>query len=590
MGREAKPRIRLFGPPTFHPFLLLDVPFWVAAVLFALVLRFEFNLTKVDFSVGVVAGLFVGIVHGIVGIIGGLYREKFVRGSLDEFVGLSAAAVIAAALLLPLNFFVGLDFGLPRSILVIALPFFLILSGFLRLTGRILSRAPSKSRGAQNALIYGAGDLAQLLVPQLLADPSAKYFPVGLLDDDPAKSGRWISGVRVKGGLENLAVVARKQDADVLIVAISSADSQMLEKLESMCFPLGISVVLLPTLSEMLEGAMQAVPLRELGIEELIGRRAVSIDSQSVKSYVTGSTVLVTGAGGSIGAELCKQVSRFEPKRIVFVDHDETGLQHVQLIVNKRGLMDSPDMFLVDIRDLASVEEIFRLVKPDVVFHAAALKHLPALEKFPREAWKTNVIGTLNVLRAAAESGVSRFVNISTDKAADPTSVLGLSKKIGEELTSWFSTNSDGLYHSVRFGNVAGSRGSLIPTFQTLLEQGLPLVITDPEATRYFMTIPEACQLVLQAGSEEGQNVILVLDMGAPVRILDIAQRMIEMSGKKVDITFSGLRKGEKLHEDLWARGENVRPSSHPLISRIDSPPTDPASLGDWTSYFLVKN
>ena len=270
----------------------------------------------------------------------------------------------------------------------------------------------------------------------------------------------------------------------------------------------------------------------------------------------------------------------------MFLDRDETGLQQAQLAVTKSGLLDSADLFLADIREKSVIDGIFADVSPEVVFHAAALKHLPALERFPHEAWKTNVLGTSNVLAAAARSGVLQFVNISTDKAADSSSVLGHSKKLAEELTSWYSSRSSGFFHSVRFGNVLGSRGSLVPTVKYLIEIGGPVTITDSEATRFFMTIPEACQLVLQAGSETTRNSILILDMGEPVKILDIAHRMIDMSGKNVSIEFAGLRPGEKLHEELISLEEVAESSDHPMIWRVASNELDPKDLEKFEKRF----
>lgn len=352
---------------------------------------------------------------------------------------------------------------------------------------------------------------------------------------------------------------------------------------------LGKEVLILPSFSEILESKSPALPLRMLGIEDLVGRRAVTINSQAIETYIRDSTVVVTGAGGSIGVELCRQVARHSPKKLVFLDRDETGLQQAQLAVSNSGLLDNSDFILADIREEHTITKVFSNLRPDVVFHAAALKHLPVLERFPHEAWKTNVLGTANVLKAAANSNVSVFVNISTDKAADPVSTLGRSKRIAEELTAWYGSLTGSPYLSVRFGNVLGSRGSLVPTLAHQIESGGPVTITDPQATRYFMTVPEACQLVLQAGSETDDGAILVLDMGEPVRILEIAEKMIEMSRKKIDITFTGLRQGEKLHEQLHSKVEERQPSTHPLIWKVRSPKLSPKKLPTLEKDFLPK-
>jgi dTDP-glucose 4,6-dehydratase len=261
------------------------------------------------------------------------------------------------------------------------------------------------------------------------------------------------------------------------------------------------------------------------------------------------------------------------------LDRDETGLQLAQIAVTGNGLLETDDIILADIREPKVLTQIFKERKPDVVFHAAALKHLPVLEQFPEEAWKTNVLGTKNVLEASEKASVKTFINISTDKAADPSSVLGKSKKLSEGLTSWFAHKNQRKYLSVRFGNVLGSRGSMLPTFTALIEQGGPVTITHPDVTRFFMTIPEACQLVLQAGAIGRPQDVLILDMGEPVKILDVAQRMIDISGKKIDIVFTGLRPGEKLHEELYGENEKNEVLSHPLISHAKAEPISPEKL-----------
>ncbi|MCL2465528.1 MAG: polysaccharide biosynthesis protein [Micrococcales bacterium] len=288
----------------------------------------------------------------------------------------------------------------------------------------------------------------------------------------------------------------------------------------------------------------------------------------------------MTGAGGSIGQELCAQIHRFGPGELIMLDRDETALQAVDMKVFDTGLLNTPETVLADIRDSEALLAIFEDRRPDVVFHAAALKHLPMLQRFPDEAWKTNVVGTLNVLRAAKAVGVQTFVNVSTDKAADPTSVLGYSKRLAERLTASMVNGTGSRYLSVRFGNVLGSRGSMVPIFTQMIEQGGPVTVTDPEVDRYFMTIPEACELVLQAGGIGRPGEVLILDMGRPVKIYDIARRMIGMSGRKnVQIVFTGLRPGEKLHEDLVSEGEDAERPFSPLISHAHVEPVQPEDL-----------
>jgi dTDP-glucose 4,6-dehydratase len=420
-----------------------------------------------------------------------------------------------------------------------------------------------------------------LLIPQLRSDSKSRYVPVGLIDDDIRKKRLWIDSVPVLGTWNDLEVIHRRTDAKVVIVCIAHVDSAFLRRIEADCRVLDLQVIVLPPLVDVVQGRAGLNDLKSLTIEDLVGRRAIEIRVADIDGYISGKRVLVTGAGGSIGSELCRQIAQFSPERLLMLDRDESGLQLAQIDVTGHGLLDSDDVLLVDIRDEAALNRIFLTERPEVVFHAAALKHLSVLERHPDEAWKTNVLGTLNVLNAARSAGVTTFVNISTDKAADPSSVLGASKKLTEGLTSWFGQDVSARYLSVRFGNVLGSRGSLIPTFEKLIERGGPITVTHPDATRYFMTIPEACQLVLQSGASGRTQDVLVLDMGKPVKILDIAVKMIEASGKKIEVVFTGLRPGEKLHEDLFGfeeRGEFIHDD---LISSAHVPPVSPGELED---------
>jgi FlaA1/EpsC-like NDP-sugar epimerase len=333
----------------------------------------------------------------------------------------------------------------------------------------------------------------------------------------------------------------------------------------------------LPPVSELVGGAVSSHDIRDVSEADLLGRHQVETDVDSVAAYLTGKRVLVTGAGGSIGSELCRQIHRYSPASLVILDRDESLLHDVQLSIDGRALLDSPDLVLADIRDAGAIERVFATHRPQVVFHAAALKHLPLLERHPDESVKSNVLGTLTVLRAAQRHGVQRFVNISTDKAADPTSVLGYTKRIAERLTAHVAAETGGAFLSVRFGNVLGSRGSVLPTFRAQVEAGGPITVTDKDVTRYFMTVEEAVQLVVQAGAIGRPGEALVLDMGEPVRINDVARRLAARASRPVQVAYTGLRPGEKLHEQLLGLGEADSRPIHPLISHVCVPPLDPA-------------
>ncbi len=373
--------------------------------------------------------------------------------------------------------------------------------------------------------------------------------------------------------------VAREAGAEILIFAIARADAALIRKVSDDADAAGLRLLVLPLLADILEGHAQLGDLRDVSIDDIIGRHPIDTELESIASFITDKRVLVTGAGGSIGSELCRQLVRFSPAEIIMLDRDETGLQGSQIALFGHGLLDTKEVVLADIRDADTIEEIFLNRRPEIVFHAAALKHLPMLEQYPNEAWQTNVLGTLNVLNAAKAAGVATFVNISTDKAANPTSILGHSKRLGEKLTAWFAGDTKMSYLSVRFGNVIGSRGSMLPTFTSQIEAGGPLTLTHPDVTRYFMTIPEACQLVIQAGAIGSPGEVLILDMGEPVRIMDVAERMIAKSGREIGIVITGLRHGEKLHEELVGLGENDERPIHPKISHTGVPALSPDEL-----------
>lgn len=559
--------------------LVFDIAAWFVAVLLAASSRYDFNLSQMNFLPIFIICVLSALLQTGIGILLHLYRGRFKIATFDELKVLIITTILVG---LPLGIcvlVVGNGIGVPRSTVLLATPIFLMLSGSIRVVRRFIQSTKIDDSPKQRTLIYGAGYMAESLIPQLLSDPKSHFLPVGLLDDDNSKRNRWINGVPMLGEWKHLPGIVKSTGAKVVIVCIARADASFMKKIDHDSRAVGVKAIVLPTLDQVLRGNTSINDLRALSIEDIVGRRPIDTDVEPIASYLTDKVVLVTGAGGSIGAELCKQISRFGPSKLLMLDRDETGLQLAQLGVSGHGLLDTKDILLADIRDQVVIESLFDSHRPEVVFHAAALKHLPVLEQFPEEAWKTNVLGTLNVLKAAESSGVKTFINISTDKAADPTSILGKSKKVAEGLTSWFAQENDSKYLSVRFGNVLGSRGSMLPTFSALIESGGPVTITHPDVTRFFMTIPEACQLVLQAGAIGRPQDVLILDMGEPVRILDIAQRMIEISGKQIDIVFTGLRPGEKLHEDLYGEEEASAVLVHPLISHSKTTPISPDSL-----------
>lgn len=547
---------------------LLDVLVWSVAIVSAQVLRFDFDPFKININSTM---LLLGIT-ALLQLLGGwlfwLYRGRFGVGSFDEVRALFFNTVAIMVVDVIVVLLLGYAGGIPRSTMIIASPIAFSLMGLTRYLIRLSSERKLKPGAtAQRTIVLGAGYVGTLTVQRLLTDAAADFSPVAMLDDDPAKQNYEVRGVRVAGGLDQLKRVADETGATTLIVCIGLADASLLRRINDLARAAGVKVLVLPPFERILDNPSAFSDLREISIEDLIGRHPVRLDLKSIADYLKDARILVTGAGGSIGAELCRQLVHFGPSELIMLDRDETGLQQTQISIHGHGLLDTKDVVLADIRDASALKRIFDERRPTVVFHAAALKHLPMLEQYPEEAWKTNVLGTLNVLEASQAVGVQTFVNISTDKAANPTSVLGHSKRVAEKLTAGMSEKTGMRYISVRFGNVIGSRGSMLPTFTALIEAGGPLTITDPEVTRFFMTIPEACQLVIQAGGVGRPGEVLILDMGEPVRILDVAERMIEQSGKDIEIVFTGLRHGEKLHEELVGAGESDERPFHPKIS-----------------------
>lgn len=564
---------------------MLDGLIWPLAVIAAVLLRFELEVELVRWPITIAVGVIAGITHVLIGLLLGLYRGKFRYGTFEELRALIATTVIVAVAMTGFVTVLTPAYGVPRSATVIAAPISLILMfGVRYLTRASNERSMKPSDDAEPALIVGAGHAGEMIVRTMVTDPNSLLRPVGLLDDDLGKKRLQLHGVPVLGRTDEIAHFAAQTGAESLVIAIASADAPLLRRLSDDAERAGLRVLVTPSVQDLPAGLVSASDLRSIDIEDLLGRHPVNTGVESIAGYVTGRRVLVTGAGGSIGSELCRQLQKFGPKELLMLDRDETALQETQIAISGHGLLNTNDTILADIREPDALQRVFEQHRPEVVFHAAALKHLPMLERYPEEAWKTNVLGTLNVVNAARSVGVERFVNISTDKAANPTSALGHSKRVAEKITAWAGEETGKLYLSVRFGNVIGSRGSMLPTFQRLIESGGPLTVTHPDATRYFMTIPEACQLVVQAGGIGRSGEVLILDMGQPVRILDVARRMIAMSGKNIEIVFTGLREGEKLHEELVGDHEHLDRPFHSQISHtlVDSITPERLDLDVW--------
>ncbi len=511
----------------------------------------------------------------LVGIATGLYRRRWLPFSFEE-VGVASLTTGIAGLLVVLTGYA--LHGHPRGPVV----WFTASVGMAVLAVRYARRLSARWRRSALAksrtplVVVGAGEGGARAIRAMLNSTDGPYRPVALLDDDPASAHRRIMGVRVRGTTTDLAEVAKAVHASAVLIAIPSASPELLQRIHRAAQAARLETLVLPPVQQLM-GSGSTAEMKAYNDEDVLRRKMVSLDMTPVRELISGKRVLVTGAGGSIGSELSRQLAGLDPASLVLVDHDDSLLHAVH---RSLGMADTACQELADIRDRTRLSEIFETHRPEIVFHAAALKHVPALESAPIEGWKTNVLGSRNVLAAAEAAGVQQFVNISTDKAADPVNVLGRTKRMAEHLTAAVAERTGHRYVSVRFGNVIGSRGSVMETFQYQIDSGGPVTVTHPDVTRFFMAVREAVRLTLQAATIGSPGEVLVLDMGAPVRILDVARQLVEQSGRPIEIVFTGLRPGEKLHEVLTAPGESASRPRHPLIDHVRVPPMWP-ELGD---------
>ena len=499
------------------------------------------------------------------------------------------AAVVATFLVFTL-----LDFhpaAVPRGIWIVDLLLVLAFVMGVRLLARTLIERPSArsivARGKE-VLIVGAGDAAQLILREMQRNPSIGYTPIGLVDDDPRKKNLRLHGIRVLGTTDDLPELIRERKPDELLIAIPSTSGDVRERIVEMARVERVPVKTLPGLHELITGDLNlAGQIRPVEVEDLLGREPVDTDVEAIAGYLSGEVVLVTGAGGSIGSELCRQIARMGPTRLVLVDNSEPGLFEIERELVDEREFHATAAVLGDAGNAAKMRQVFEKYRPTVVFHAAAYKHVALVEANPIEAVRNNTLVTRTVADIAVEFGAKRFVLISTDKAVHAKGVMGSTKAICEWIVESWGHRADTTtrFCAVRFGNVLGSSGSVIPIFRKQIARGGPVTVTHPEMTRFFMTIPEAVQLVIQAGAIGGRGQVYVLDMGEPVKITDLAETMIRLSGKEpgtdVAIEFVGARPGEKLHEELWSDSETVTPSSHEAIMLVTRPPIDQHWLED---------
>jgi FlaA1/EpsC-like NDP-sugar epimerase len=573
----------------FH--LLVDACLVALAWYLAFALRFDFTIPEryrelLAQTILVVVALKIGVF-----VLSGFYNHWWRYVSIRDMWSIARGVVLASILVFVVIYLVDPveKARLPRSVFVTDLLLLLALVTGVRLLARTLMERPGRkgivARGKE-VLVVGAGDAGQLILREIQKNPALGYTPIGLVDDDPRKRNMRLHGVRVFGSTADLPALLADNRPDEVIIAIPSAAGETRQRIVNSCRDAGVPVKTLPAVHELISGDLNlARQLREVEVEDVLGREAVQLDLASIASYLNGEIVLVTGAGGSIGSELCRQIAAMGADRIVLVDHGENALVDIARELGRERNYTSTVSVLADAKDRAQMRRLFKRFRPGVVFHAAAYKHVPLMEENPLESVRNNVFSTAVMADVASELGAKRFVLVSTDKAVNPKNVLGQTKALCEWIIEAAAAREQNgtRFISVRFGNVLGSSGSVIPLFRRQIARGGPVTVTHPEMTRYFMTIPEAVQLIIQAGAIGESGDVYVLDMGTPVRILDLAQNMIRLSGKEPErdivIEFIGARPGEKLHEELWGDGENAVPTTHSKILRCATQPVDAAWL-----------
>jgi FlaA1/EpsC-like NDP-sugar epimerase len=562
--------------------LLGDIALTIVSVLGSFALRLDVGELPYYFPAVVLMCAVTLLIKIPIYFLFGLYRRLWMYASTGELrlitTAVTTASVVTSGVMAVLIVTGNVLPGMPRSALGIDWLLSLVLIGGSRFALRILSEQSMAARAdgkGKRALVIGAGDAGALVVRELQKSPQLNLSPIGFLDDDAAKQKHTMYGVPVIGRVDDLPAVLDLHKIDVVVMAIPSAPGGLVRTVNDVCRIKGIPSRTVPGIYELIGGKVSVNRLREVDITDLLRREPVRVNDEAVGAVLAGKRVLVTGAGGSIGRELCRQIARRAPAGLILLGHGENSIFEIFLELHQ----DYPDLVLspviADVRDAGRLSQVFEQHQPQVVFHAAAHKHVPLMEVNIVEAVTNNVLGTRHVVQAALDLGVERFVLISTDKAVRPSSIYGATKRLAELIVLQAARESYRAFTVVRFGNVLGSRGSIIPIFKQQIATGGPVTITHPDMFRYFMTIPEAVHLVLQAASLESGGEMFVLNMGEPIRILDLAEDLIRLSGlephRDIEIAYTGIRPGEKLVEELWDEGTPLEETPHPDIFRLDT-------------------
>ncbi|HCX64716.1 MAG TPA: nucleoside-diphosphate sugar epimerase [Eubacteriaceae bacterium] len=550
----------------------MDAFFVVVGFFLALLLRYDYNI-----PMGLIEGMVdsiavITMLKILIFVTGRLYNSIWKYASLNELLQIFFTIFFANILVVVYAYFVGLEF--PRGVYVISGMFDVMLVGGSRIAYRILmtrlGRFDRVAKDKKRIMIVGAGDAGAMLIKELNNHSELNSKPVALIDDDENKKNLRINGVPVYGNTKDIKDAARALNIDEIIIAIPSAGRTQIQLIMDECRQTKAKVKILPGIYEIIGGRVSISQVRDVQIEDLLGREPIKLDTDNIKKFIKYKKILVTGAGGSIGSELCRQILKFQPTELILLDIYENSLYDLQNELNKTYEGLDLKVIIASVRDRDRMEQIIARHRPDVIFHAAAHKHVPLMENNPQEAVRNNVLGTLNMVQLSDRYEVEKFVLISTDKAVNPTNVMGATKRLAEMIVQSMDKVSKSEFVAVRFGNVLGSNGSVIPLFKRQIEQGGPVTLTHPEIIRYFMSIPEATQLVLQAGAMAKGGEIFILDMGEPVKIMDLAKDLIRLSGfepeEDIPIVITGLRPGEKLYEELLLSEEGISKTVHEKI------------------------
>ena len=572
-------KIRSRGGAFSHDLLMIPVA-WLGAYW----LRFNLDVIPEPFLVRALEMLpVIVVIQGIIFWYFGLYRGVWRFASIPDLVRISKAVVFGVGLCAVGIFFITRMQGIPRSAFPLYGFLLLGLLGGPRFLYRWFKDHKIYKVPARKALIVGAGHAGEWLVRDLFRDTERAYEPIGFVDDNTNKRGKEIHGVRVVGGVSDILDVTKRHNIDIILIALPSATSRQMRKIVEICEKTALPFRTLPRIQDLVSGRVSVNELRQVSIEDLLGREPVKLDWQTIKQGLTEKVVLVTGGGGSIGFELCRQIAMLRPKKLLVFEQSEFNLYSTELELQRVFPRLQLVPILGDVCDTVAVEEILRTYKPDVIFHAAAYKHVPLLENQIRSAVLNNIVGTRNIASLADKHGCETFVLVSTDKAVRPGNVMGVTKRVAEIYCQNLARQSKTRYITVRFGNVLASAGSVIPLFQEQIAHGGPVTVTHRDITRYFMTIPEATQLILQASVIGKGREIYVLDMGDPVKIDYLARQLILLSGKQpdedIEIKYTGLRPGEKMYEELFHDTESLADTGHPKILLAQSRDVDMIAL-----------